>query len=110
MRAANLVLRFVLELCALLAFAVWGWSLSSATPVRLTAAVLAPLSAATAWGLLASPKARYRPPDPWRLGVEVLFFGAATAALGVSGHVVAAVLFAAGTTLNLALLAAWRQR
>lgn len=54
MRAANDLLGFVLELCALAALATWGLSLHAALFVRVLAAVVA-VAAAVLWRLSLAP-------------------------------------------------------
>ena len=67
-------------MAALAALGVWGYH-AAAGPWRVALAVLAPLAAATLWGLFIAPKAARRAPDPLRLALEAVVFGAAGAAL-----------------------------
>jgi hypothetical protein len=78
-RAANDVLRFLLELLALAGLALWGWR-TGPTGVNVVLAIAAPLTAAALWGAFVAPKARRHPGDPWRLLLEVVVFGAGTLA------------------------------
>ena len=57
----NLGFRFLLELAALIALGVWGWSLSTGA-MRFVAALAAPIVAAAMWGLFNVPG------DPSRSG------------------------------------------
>jgi hypothetical protein len=93
----NLALKFVLELGALAAFAVWGAS----TSVLL--AVVLPVVAAVAWGLLAAPKARRRLPLPLRAPFELGVFALAALALWDAASAVWAAVFA-GVALGNAVL------
>jgi hypothetical protein len=77
-----LALVFVDELLAMAAVGVWGWQVG--TP-RWLLVVLLPLLAMTAWGLFASPKARYGDGGR-RVVVKVLVFGLASWALWDAGH------------------------
>jgi hypothetical protein len=107
MRAFQLVLRFVLELCALAALAYAGWQTTESFWVRLLVATVLPLAAAVVWGQWVAPKARRPIPDPLRLVPEWLVFGGATVALALTGHPVLAVAFAvlaAGNRVVLHLL------
>ena len=79
-RAANDGLRFFLELSALAAVAYWGWSEHDGV-LRWVLVVAAPLAIALVWGRWIAPKAKHRAVDPARLGLEVLVFGSAVAAL-----------------------------
>ena len=91
---ANLGLRFLLELGALVAFALWGAAVGDGAIAWLLGAG-APLAAAAYWGLLVSPKAKLDLPRPLRFGVELVFFAAAALALAGAGHPRLAVAFGA---------------
>jgi hypothetical protein len=104
MRAFNLGLRFVLELCALAALAYGGWHVSGPTWARIVVAVLLPLIAAVAWGRWVAPKASHPVPDPLRLVPEWFVFGGAAIALAVTGHPVLAATLAVLAAANRAAL------
>src|ERR687890_101899 len=87
MRAINLVLRFVLEVCALAALAYGGWHVPGPLWSRLVLAVLLPLVAAVAWGRWVAPKASHPVPDPLRLVPEWCVFGGAAIALAAANRV-----------------------
>jgi anti-sigma-K factor RskA len=101
-RAANDVLRFSLELCALAAVAYWGWSEHDGL-WRWVLVVGAPLAVAVLWGNTIAPKAKRRVGDPWRLVVELLVFGSAVAALVVADQHLLAVIFGSVVVVHLAL-------
>ena len=91
MRAANLALRFVLELSALTATAYWGF----ATASGLTQWVLglgAPALMAVIWGLFVSPKAKVELPRPAQFAIELLVFAAAALALIVADQPVLGIV------------------
>jgi hypothetical protein len=106
MRALNLVLRFVLEVCALAALAYGGWHVPGPVWLRILAAVAFPLIAAIIWGRWVAPKASHPIPDPQRLVPEWIVFGGATVALALTGHYLLAVLLAVLAAANRAAL--WR--
>ena len=91
-RAANDVLRFILELAALEGLAIWGWR-TGPTGVNVVLAIAAPLAAAALWGAFVAPKARRHPGDPWRLLLEATVFGAGTLAFA-AGQLLAGALSA----------------
>lgn len=99
LRAANLGLRFLLELGLLAAFALWGAHAGGAS-----VAVAAPLAAAVLWGMVLSPKARVPSPAWVRVSLEVLLFGAAAAGLAADGHAVAGAIFGVVALANLTLV------
>jgi hypothetical protein len=100
----NLGLRFVLEIAMLVALGWTGAELSSSLPFSIALAVLLPLVAAGTWGALVAPKAPRRLPDPARLLVELVLFGAAAAGLVHSGHPVLAAALAVVAGCNIAVL------
>ena len=109
LQSANLSLRFVLELCALAALAVWGATVGSGTPFKLTLGVGAPLLAAVVWGLFVAPKAAVPVPDSPRFVIELVVFGAAAVGLAATGHLRLAAAIAIAYVINRALLFAWGQ-
>ena len=109
MRAANDGLRFILELSALAAVAYWGWS-EHGGAWRWVLVVAAPLAIAVVWGQWVAPKARVRVGDPWKLLLELLVFGSATAALADADEPVQAIVLAAATVLHLTLTFVLDQR
>jgi Protein of unknown function (DUF2568) len=108
-RAANALLRFVLELCALAGLAIWGWT-TGPTGVNVILAIAAPVAAATLWGSFVAPRAKRHPPDPWRLLLEVTVFGAGTLALAVADFGTASVVLGVASAIHLALTFALDQR
>jgi Protein of unknown function (DUF2568) len=108
-QAANLGLRFLLELSALAALGYWGLHAAPAWPARLGLGLGAPLLAAVVWGAFVAPRAAVPVPAPVRLLPEVAVFGAAAAALAAAGQPRLAAALALAAALNRALLAVWRQ-
>lgn len=91
----NAFLRFVLELAALAAFAIWGWRTGG-----IALAIGLPLLAALIWGAFVAPKAKWFLPLGARLCVELLIFGGATVALIALGYPVMAVNMAVLASAN----------
>ncbi len=105
LRAANLGLRFLLELALLAAVAYWGLQTQGAA-----LAVVMPVVFATVWGTFLSPKAKVALPRQVRLALELVVFALGVAALFSAEATALGVAFAAVVALNEALLSAWRQR
>jgi hypothetical protein len=100
---ANLIVAFLLELCALVALGYWGVR-TGGEPVTKTALGLgAPLFAAVLWGLFAAPRAPVSVPLV-ALGVKVIVFGSAVAALYATGHRGLAIAFAVLGVVNSVLV------
>lgn len=97
--------RSLLEVGVLVALGYWGYVTGGSVTWRVALGVGAPLAAAIVWGLLVAPKAQRRLDDPARLGVELVVFGAATAALVLAGQTHYAVAFAVAVVVDEAVLA-----
>lgn len=108
-KAANLVVRFLLELCALGALGYWGFVVGGNVFVKTLLSIGAPLLAAVVWGLFVSPKSAVPLEMPLRLVPEVLVFGSAAGALFHTGHPVLAVALLIVAAVNRALIFAWSQ-
>ena len=108
MKAANLAVRFVLELCALAALAYWGAQVDSHVVTRLALAVGAPLLAAVAWGVFVAPERRVDVPVA-RWAVELGVFAAAVLGLLDAGRTGLAVALAATYAVNRVLVSVWKQ-
>ncbi|MFW6174802.1 MAG: YrdB family protein [Chloroflexota bacterium] len=110
LKAANIGLRFGLEVCTVAALVNWGFGAGDGLLGDLLLGVGAPVLVVAAWGFFVSPKGLWRWPDPWRALLEVAIFGSGAAALLAADHPILAIGFAAAVALNMALLFAWRQR
>ena len=85
-RTLVLLIRFLSEIGALVAFTMWGFSEAG------WFGVLPPLAAAAVWGRFMAPRSRHRLRDPRRLLAELGFFALAIAAFAaVAAPIVAAV-------------------
>lgn len=108
MRAANLAVKFLLELVAVASFALWGWHVGNGVAGAVLALLL-PIAAITVWGLFCAPKSARRLPTKWRVPLELGIFMLAAAALGASGYLTLAVIFALVVVANAFGLTACRQ-
>ena len=105
--AANLAVRFLLELAALVALAVWGVHAGHSALADLVLGVGAPLIAAVIWGVYAAPKSPRRLRGPALVVLQLAVLGAGAVALAAAGRTVLAAIFAVVIAVNAALLAAW---
>lgn len=102
-RAANLAVKFGLELAAVAAFAIWGASVGSGA-LAVVLAVIAPLLAIGLWSTFAAPRSTRRLPTPARIPFELAIFALAALALVASGNETFAIVFAATAVINAACL------
>jgi hypothetical protein len=110
MKAANLALRFILEVSALVALGYWGFHAGSGETTHWVLGIGAPLAAAVVWGLFVAPRRRFDVPNVVWILLQVLFFGAAVLGLVVSDQVWPAVVFVVLLIVNVSLMIVWQQR
>jgi hypothetical protein len=103
-KAANLGLRFLLELCLLAALAYAGLQVS------VVLAFLLPVVVALIWGLFVSPMARFPLPLAWWIAIQVVLFGGAVLGLIAAGSTLLGIVFGIVVAANLALVLFWQQR
>jgi hypothetical protein len=103
-KAANLALRFFLELCALGALGYWGFKTGSGTLAKLGLGIGAPLVAAVVWGAFVSPRAPVPVPGALSVVLQVTIFGLAAASLVVTGHRSLAWVFVGAAVINAVLM------
>jgi len=97
-KAANLAVRFFLELAALAALAYWGWG------VTWLLAVAAPAAWIVLWATFGSPKAKVQLSTAARIVFEAVVFGGAAGALWAAGQPVWALVLFAAWAANRAIL------
>ncbi|HET7571667.1 MAG TPA: DUF2568 domain-containing protein [Gaiellaceae bacterium] len=98
LRAANLGLRFLLELALLAGVGSWGWE-----ETGWWGAAALPLAFAAIWGVFLSPKARVRLPRGVRLALELTVFALAAAGFFGAGHPRLALAFAVAVAVGEAI-------
>ncbi len=108
-KGANLLLRFLLELCALAALGYWGFKTGSGTLMKIGLGVGAPLVAAVVWGVFVSPRAPVELPGLLVLLLQVVVFGSAAVGLAATGHRTLAVVFGVVVVINAVLMYVWNQ-
>jgi hypothetical protein len=108
-KGANLLLRFLLELCALGALGYWGFKTGSATITKVVLGVGAPLVAAVVWGTFLSPRAPIQLHWVVVLVLQALVFASAAAGLVSTGHRSLAIVFGVIVVINAILMYVWGQ-
>jgi hypothetical protein len=108
-KGANLLSRFLLELCALGALSYWGLKTGSATITKVVLGVGAPLVAAVVWGTFLSPRAPIQLHWVIVLGLQALVLASAAAGLVATGHRRLALVFGVIVVINAILLYVWGQ-
>jgi hypothetical protein len=108
-KTANVALRFLLELCILVALGYWGFQTGQGQLAKIALGIGFPLIAAVVWGLFGAPGSPWQLHDPWHLVLEVILFGGAALALFVAGQRVLGLAFVLLFVMNRALMYAWGQ-
>lgn len=106
--AANLLVKFLLELAALALLAYWGAIVGSG-PWAVLLAAAAPALMVVVWGVFAAPRAARRLPSRTRIPLELGVFAVACVAGIAAGAAIAAIAFAAVAVLNAVGLTMLRQ-
>src|SRR4051812_24342195 len=105
MRAANLGIRFLVELAALVALGIFGADVGGGGLGSVALAVVLPLAGAILWGTFASPRAALDVPA-LKVVTEVLVLGGGAVALMAAGRPELGAAFGAVVLVNAALLSA----
>lgn len=108
-KGANLLLRFLLELCALGAVGYWGFKTGSGMAAKIGLGIGAPLLVAVVWAVFVSPQAPVQLPLAFSLLLQVLVFGSAAAALAATGYRTLALVFLVIVVINAILMYVWGQ-
>jgi hypothetical protein len=108
-KSGNLGLRFLLELCILVAIGYWGFKTGSQTMIRVGLGIGLPLLVATTWAVLLAPASSRRLQEPWLLVAELIIFGLAIIALYSTGQHALAGIFGLVYVINKILMYIWRQ-
>jgi len=109
LKMINLAVRFLLELCLLVAVGYWGFITGSGWLLKFLLGIGGPVSIAITWGMFISPKAAYRLHGFMLLSLEALLFGLAVAALYGTQNYSLAWSYAAVVIFNRILILAWGQ-
>jgi len=106
---ANLLARFLLELCVLASLGYWGVHTGAGPLAKFGLGIGAPLMAALIWGMFLSPRAAIPVHGIWHLLLEIAVFGAAAAALYAAGHPALSLAFILIAVANRVLMYIWQQ-
>jgi Protein of unknown function (DUF2568) len=108
-KGANLALRFLWELCALVALGYWGFETGSGAKAKVALGIGALLVAAIVWGVFVAPRAPVALPGFVVLLLQVVVFGSAAAGLAATGHQTLVLVFAVVVVINAILMYVWGQ-
>ncbi len=109
LKAINVGMRFLLELCVLAAVGYWGFKTGSGWFLKILLGIGAPLLIAVLWGMFAAPKAAYHLQGLMLIGFEALIFGSGVAALVTTKNDALGWAFAIVVVINRVMMFMWRQ-
>jgi hypothetical protein len=106
---ANLALRFLLELCALVALGYWGFRTGSGLLAKIGLGIGVPLLTVVIWGAFVAPNAAVHLPEPVPFILGLFILELAAAALAAAERLAVAVAFGVIVVINAVLMVIWRQ-
>jgi hypothetical protein len=109
LKAGNLAVRFLLELCLLAALVYWGFQSGQGWLGKMSYGIGAPLLAAVIWGMFVAPKARYQLPGGMILALELILFAAGVTALYAAHQATLAWSLGLVYAANRLLIYLWHQ-
>ena len=108
-KSLNLALRFLLEVCAVMAVGYWGFRTGHGTLAKLILGLGGPVLVIVVWGTFVAPKAAVSIPEPVRFVLGLVILLAAAIALIAAGPQVLGIVFGILIIVNAVLLATWHQ-
>ena len=108
-KASNLALRFLLELCALAAFGYWGFRTGGNLFAKLALGIGVPLLVVVLWGAFVAPNAAVHLVQPVSLILGLAILGLAAIALALAGNPILAGVYGGIVVINAVLMIIWRQ-
>lgn len=96
----NLGLRFLLEVCGLVAIGYWGFYMGNGMMLKMILGIGSPLFIAFIWGVFGSPNAVVKISMPYHLVFEIIIFVLPFIALFVTGNVKLAWIYGIIVVIN----------
>jgi hypothetical protein len=109
LKLINIGLRFLLELCILVTFGIWGFKTGTTTLPKILLGISSPILFAGVWATLLAPKSSLRLNEPWLFLLELVIFALTGWALYSKGKTNLAITFGVIYILNKILMIIWRQ-
>jgi hypothetical protein len=109
LKAINVAVRFLLELCMLAAVGYWGFKTQSGWGMKLMLGIGLPLLIAVIWGLFVAPKAIYPLHGIPHLVLALILLGSGAVALFASGNPTPGWVYTIILIINQVLLMLWKQ-
>ena len=108
LKALNLLVRFLLELCMLAAVGYWGFKTHSGWVLKIIFGIGLPILIAVIWGLFIAPRATYPLSGISYLAVELILLGSGVVALFASGRPDLGWVYTVILVVNKVLIVVWK--
>ncbi len=109
LKTLNLGVRFLLELCMLVAIGYWGFKTHSGLASKIIFGIGLPILIAILWGLFVAPEATYPLSQTPHLILELILLGSAAVALFASGSANLGWIYTAALVVSEILMIVWKQ-
>ena len=107
LKTINLAVRFLLEICVLIAVGYWGFKSGSGWFLKILLGIGVPVLIAVLWSMFGAPKANFQLQGLLLLVLEFLVFGSGIAALYVTKNYPLAWGLAAILLINRIVMSLW---
>jgi len=108
LKALNLLIRFLLELCMLVAVGYWGFKTHSDWVLKIILGIGLPILIAVTWGLFIAPRAKYPLSGISYRAVELILLGSGAVALFASGRPDLGWVYTVILVVNKVLIVVWK--
>lgn len=109
LKTLNLALRFILELCGLVAVGYWGFKTGNGRLMEILLGIGGPLAVAVLWGMIGSPNAPYPLSPALHLLLELVVFGLPVLLLFFTKQPLLGVVYGIAVVANKILMTIWGQ-
>ena len=109
LKAVNLAVSFLLELCMLAAFAYWGFTIGTGLFIQLLLGIGVPVVVIVIWGIFLAPASTRRLQGLPHWLLELVIFVLAIAVLYTAGQSTLAIVFTVVYAVNVILRLVWKQ-
>ncbi len=109
LKSLNLLVRFLLELCMLVAVGYWGFKTHSGWTTKIIFGIGLPILIAAVWGLFEAPKAIYPLSGAAHVALGLILLGSGAVALFASGKAGLGWAYLIVLVVNQVLMLVWKQ-
>ncbi len=109
LKTLNAGVRFLLELCMLIAVSYWGFKIHSGWTLKIVFGIGLPILIVAFWGLFVAPRALYPLHGIPHIVLSLILLGSGAVALFASGRPSLGWVYVIVLVVNQILLTVWKQ-